>query len=41
MFGGTLVKLHKQVQRARKILLSGVFGPYGVDDEFGRKENIM
>jgi hypothetical protein len=21
--------------------LSGVFGPYGVDDEFGRKENIM
>jgi len=25
----------------RKILLSGVFGPFGVDDEFGRKENIM
>jgi radical SAM superfamily enzyme YgiQ (UPF0313 family) len=24
-----------------KILLSGVFGPYGVDDEFGRAENIM
>jgi hypothetical protein len=24
-----------------KILLSSVFGPYGVDDEFGRKENIM
>ena len=24
-----------------RILLSGVFGPYGVDDEFGRKENIM
>ena len=24
-----------------KILLSGVFGPFGVDDEFGRKENIM
>jgi len=24
-----------------KILLTGVFGPYGVDDEFGRKENIM
>jgi radical SAM superfamily enzyme YgiQ (UPF0313 family) len=25
----------------RKILLAGVFGPFGVDDEFGRKENIM
>ena len=24
-----------------KILLTGVFGPFGVDDEFGRKENIM
>ncbi len=31
----------QEVQRPRKILLSGVFGPYGVDDEFGRKENIM
>ncbi len=30
-----------EVQKTRKILLSGVFGPYGVDDEFGRKENIM
>jgi len=29
------------VQKTRKVLLSGVFGPYGVDDEFGRKENIM
>ena len=27
--------------RRRKILLTGVFGPFGVDDEFGRKENIM
>ncbi len=27
--------------RPRRILLSGVFGPFGVDDEFGRKENIM
>ncbi len=27
--------------RPPRILLSGVFGPYGVDDEFGRKENIM
>jgi radical SAM superfamily enzyme YgiQ (UPF0313 family) len=25
----------------KKILLTGVFGPYGVDDEFGRKENVM
>jgi hypothetical protein len=25
----------------QRILLSGVFGPFGVDDEFGRKENIM
>ncbi|MCF6246517.1 MAG: radical SAM protein [Desulfobacula sp.] len=24
-----------------KILLTSVFGPYGVDDDFGRKENIM
>ena len=28
-------------QPAQKILLSGVFGPFGVDDQFGRKENIM
>jgi len=27
--------------RPVRILLSGVFGPFGVDDEFGRKENIM
>jgi len=25
----------------KRILLAGVFGPFGVDDEFGRKENIM
>jgi hypothetical protein len=24
-----------------KILLAGVFGPYGVDDAFGRRDNIM
>ncbi len=24
-----------------KLLLTSVFGPYGVDDEYGRKENIM
>jgi hypothetical protein len=28
-------------QARKSILLSGVFGPFGVDDEFGRKENIM
>ena len=27
--------------RRQRILLSGVFGPFGVDDEWGRKENIM
>jgi hypothetical protein len=27
--------------RPPRILLCGVFGPYGVDDAFGRKENIM
>ncbi|MDX2435962.1 MAG: cobalamin-dependent protein [Acidobacteriota bacterium] len=30
-----------ETKKTPKILLSGVFGPYGVDDEFGRKENIM
>jgi radical SAM superfamily enzyme YgiQ (UPF0313 family) len=25
----------------KKILLTSVFGPYGVDDEYGRKENVM
>ena len=24
-----------------KVLLSSVFGPYGVDDDYGRKENVM
>lgn len=28
-------------ERAPRILLSSVVGPYGVDDAFGRKENIM
>lgn len=27
--------------KPKRILLSGVFGPFGVDDDFGRKENIM
>lgn len=31
----------KNSDRLPRILLAGVFGPYGVDDEFGRKENIM
>ena len=26
---------------AKRILLTSVFGPYGVDDAWGRKENIM
>lgn len=30
-----------QKKSAKKILLSGVFGPFGVDDQWGRKENIM
>ncbi len=25
----------------KRVLLAGVFGPFGVDDEYGRKENIM
>ena len=25
----------------KRILLTGVFGPFGVDDAYGRKENIM
>ncbi len=28
-------------QPRKRILLAGVFGPYGVDDAYGRKENIM
>ena len=28
-------------EKDKRILLSGVFGPFGVDDEYGRKENIM
>ncbi len=27
--------------KPKRILLSAVFGPYGVDDAYGRKENIM
>ena len=32
---------HRCKTRSPRILLSGVFGPYGVNDEFGRKSNIM
>ena len=32
--------IHEKGQTPR-ILLCGVFGPYGVDDEYGRKENLM
>jgi hypothetical protein len=31
----------KTMTQPKRILLSAVFGPYGVDDAFGRKENIM
>jgi len=33
--------MESKTEGSRRILLSGVFGPFGVDDEFGRKENIM
>jgi len=28
-------------QPPKRILLSGVFGPFGVDDDYGRRENVM
>ena len=33
----------QSIDKSRKprVLLSGVFGPFGVDDAYGRKENIM
>jgi hypothetical protein len=39
--GETTMGSFPESTKNQKILLSGVFGPYGVDDEFGRKENIM
>ncbi len=30
-----------ETKQRKRILLTGVFGPFGVDDEYGRKENIM
>lgn len=38
---GTTMKRWVVENRPPRVLLCGVFGPYGVDDEFGRKENIM
>jgi len=35
-----VIKNLKEI-RSPRVLLSGVFGPFGVDDEYGRKENIM
>ena len=32
---------HIHTPSPKRILLTGVFGPFGVDDDFGRKENIM
>ena len=32
---------HKSKSGSARILLAGVFGPFGVDDDYGRKENIM
>ncbi|MCP4677334.1 MAG: radical SAM protein [Deltaproteobacteria bacterium] len=31
----------RELKPTKRILLTGVFGPFGVDDEYGRKENIM
>ena len=36
-----MLKTAIQEKRPKRILLSGVFGPFGVDDAYGRKENIM
>lgn len=34
-------KTTSQENRPQRLLLSSVFGPFGVDDAYGRKENIM
>lgn len=37
-----MTSFHRRSENALpRILLTSVFGPYGVDDAFGRKENIM
>ncbi|MDA3831840.1 MAG: hypothetical protein PF495_00420 [Spirochaetales bacterium] len=33
--------IKKKFSNDKSVLLSSVFGPYGVDDEYGRKENII
>jgi len=35
------MKVRSDIEPRKRVLLTGVFGPFGVDDEFGRKENIM
>ncbi len=35
------MKAKHELKSVKRILLTGVFGPFGVDDEYGRKENIM
>lgn len=32
---------NKKGSEGPKVLLSGVFGPFGVDDDYGRNENVM
>ena len=34
-------KANRQKKSSKRVLLTGVFGPFGVDDAYGRKENIM
>ena len=35
------MKDRSDIEPRKRVLLTGVFGPFGVDDEYGRKENIM
>jgi len=37
----TASKNQTKTEKPSRILLCGVFGPYGVDDDYGRKENVM
>ncbi|MBN2343696.1 MAG: radical SAM protein [Deltaproteobacteria bacterium] len=36
-----MTHFNRFASKTPRILLAGVFGPYGVDDEFGRAKNIM
>ena len=38
---GVNMKDKSDIETRKRVLLTGVFGPFGVDDEYGRKENIM